>query len=56
MSCSCLAWLLDTVLGSCLFVARALFTFGLAGLQLARVLSIFWMVVLHLAWAFVNFG
>ena len=56
MSCSCLAWLLDILLGSCLFVARALFTFGLAGLHVARALSTFGLVALHLAWVLFNFG
>ena len=56
MSCSCLAWLPDTLLGYCLFVARALFTFGLAGLHVARVLYTFGLVALYLAWVFFNVG
>ena len=56
MSCSCLAGLPDTLLGSCLFVARALFTFGLDGIHLDRVLSTFGLVALHLARVFFNFG
>ena len=37
----CLAWLADTWPGVWLFLVRAFFTFGLAGLQSARVLRIF---------------
>ena len=39
-----------------LIVAGVLFYFSLAGLHLARGLSNFALVALHLAWVFVNFG
>ena len=41
---------------SFLIVARALFTFGLAGLHLARALSTFGLVALHLAWVLLICG
>ena len=41
---------------SSLFLARVLFTFGVAGLHLARGLFTFGLVALHLAWVFFNFG
>ena len=37
---------------SCLFVAKVLFIYGLAGRHLANMLLIFCSVALHLAWIF----
>ena len=37
-------------------MARALFTFGLAGVHLAKVLLTFGSVALHLAWVFSSCG